>query len=167
MQERLPERSSRPFSWDRSSASFAASDAHFDGISWRRTVAFLIDALVLLAIFISLQILNVLTLFTLSPLITFLWPAFLFVLYDTVLIGGRSSATLGMRLMRLKAINHHGNEPSNLHAFVLSVLFYLSVSFSLGFILLFALFNNKGRCMHDILTGIFVVYAETPDGKTE
>jgi uncharacterized RDD family membrane protein YckC len=167
MQERLPKRLSLPFSWDKSSASFAVSDANFDGISWRRTAAFLFDAFVLLAIFILLQILNILTFFTLSPLLTFLWPAFLFVLYDTVLIGGRGSATLGMRLMALKAINHQGNEPGNLQAFVLSVLFYLSVSFTFGFVLLVALFNNKGRCLHDIVTGVFIITAKTHDAKSE
>jgi uncharacterized RDD family membrane protein YckC len=167
MQEPLPKRSSLPFSGGRSSTSFAALDANFDGISWRCTIAFLFDAFIILTIFISLQILNILTFSTHFPLLTFLWPAFLFVLYDTVLIGGRGSATLGMRLMRLKAINHQGNEPRNLQAFVLSVLFYLSVSFTLGFILLVALFNNTSRCLHDIITGIFVVNAETPDAKSE
>lgn len=166
MKERLPERSNLPFSWGRSGASFAASDASFDGIAWRRTVAFLFDAFVLFAIFISLQILNVLTFLTLSALFSFLWPAVLFVLYDTALIGGRGSATLGMRLMGLKTVNHQANEPSYLQAFVLSVLFYLSVGATFGFILLVALFNNKGRCLHDIVTGIFVVNAETPDAKS-
>ena len=72
-----------------------------------------------------------------------------------------------MRLMRLKAINHQGNEPRNLQAFVLSVLFYLSVSFTFGFVLLVALFNNKGRCLHDILTGVFIITAKTHDAKSE
>ena len=165
MQERLPERSSLPFSWGRGSASFAPSEVSFDGIAWRRTVAFFFDIFVLFAIFISLQILNLLTFLTLSALFSFLWPAVLFVLYDTVLIGGRGSATLGMRLMELKSVNHQGNEPSYLQAFVLSVLFYLSVSFTLGFVLLVALFNNKGRCLHDIVTGIFIINAEPSTAK--
>jgi uncharacterized RDD family membrane protein YckC len=167
MQERLPKQSSIPFSWGQSSANFTTSNANFDGISWQRTIAFLFDAFVLLALFISLQIFNVLTFFTLSPLLNFLGPTFLFVLYDTALIGGRGSATLGMRLMRLKVVNHQGNEPGNMQAFVYSVLFYLSVSFTFGFVLLFALFNNKGRCLHDIIAGTFVGNAKTLDAKSE
>ena len=165
MQERLPKQTKIPFSWGLSGASFAPSEASFGGISWRRTVAFFFDMLFLFAIFISLQILNLLTFLTLSALFSFLWPALLFVLYDTVLIGGRSSATLGMRLMGLKSVNHQGNDPSYLQAFVLSVLFYLSISFTLGCVLLVSLFNNKGRCLHDIVTGIFIVNAEPPTAK--
>ena len=165
MQERLPKQSTPPFSWGLNGASFAPLEASFDGISWRRTVAYSFDMFVLFAIFISLQTLNLLTFLTLSALFSFLWPALLFVLYNTVLIGGRGSATLGMRLMELKSVNHQGNEPSYLQAFVFSVLFYLSVSFTLGCVLLVSLFNNKGRCLHDIVTGIFIVNAEPPTAK--
>ncbi len=62
-----------------------------------------------------------------------------------------------MRLMGLKIVNTQNEEPAYLQAFVLSVLFYLSVTFTSGLILLVALFNNRGRCVHDIVTGIFVV----------
>ena len=165
MKECLPKRSSPRFSWGRSGANFAPSEASFGGIPWRRTVAFFFDMLVLFAIFISLQILNLLTFLTLSALFSFLWPALLFVLYNTVLIGGRGSATLGMWLMELKSVNHQGNEPSYLQAFVLSVLFYLSVCCTFGCVLLVALFNNKGRCLHDIMTGIFIVNAKPSTAK--
>ena len=165
MKERLPKRSSPRFSWGRSGANFAPSEASFDGITWRRTVAFFFDMFVLLVIFISLQILNLLTFLMLSALFSFLWPALLFILYNTVLIGGRGSATLGMWLMELKSVNHQGNEPSYLQAFVLSVLFYLSVCCTFGCVLLVALFNNKGRCLHDIMTGIFIVNAKPSTAK--
>lgn len=166
MQERLPERSTPTFSWGRSTTAFTAPDASYDGIAWRRATAFLVDALILMAIFVSLMIFNVVTFFALTGLLTFLWPALLFVLYDTVLIGGRGSATVGMRLMGLKTINQQGNEPAYLQAFVLSVLFYLSVTFTSGLILIVALFNSRGRCLHDILTGIFVVNADPPSAKS-
>ena len=101
----------------------------------------------------------------LSALFSFMWPTLLFVLYDTVLIGGRGSATLGMRLMELKPVNHQYNKPNYSQEFVLSFLLYLSVSFTLGCILLVALFNNKGRCLHDIVTDIFIVNAEPSTAK--
>ncbi len=157
MPERLPDRSSPSFSWERGNATLLAADASFDGVAWRRTVAFFVDAMILMAIFMSLMIFNLITFFALTGLLTFLWPALLFVLYDTVLIGGRGSATIGMRLMGLKIVNTQNEEPAYLQAFVLSVLFYLSVTFTSGLILFVALFNNRGRCVHDIVTGIFVV----------
>jgi uncharacterized RDD family membrane protein YckC len=86
--------------------------------------------MILMAIFMSLMIFNLITFFALTGLLTFLWPALLFVLYDTVLIGGRGSATIGMRLMGLKIVNTQNEEPAYLQAFVLSVLFYLSVTFT-------------------------------------
>ena len=157
MQDNLPDRPTTTFSWGRGAATLAAPAASYDGIAWRRTVAFLIDGMILLAIFISLWILNFVTFFALTGLLTFLWPALLFVLYDTVLIGGRGAATIGMRLMGLKMITHQGEEPAYFQAFVLSVLFYMSVTLTGGLILLVALFNERGRCLHDILTGLFVV----------
>ena len=157
MPERLPDRFMPAFSWGRSSASLNLLDGTFDGIAWRRTVAFLFDMLILLAIFVSLWIANIMFFGGLTALLTFLWPALLFVVYDTALIGGQGSATIGMRLMGLKTITHEWGEPGYLQAFVLSVLFYLSIAFTSGLILLVALFNNRGRCVHDMVTGIFLV----------
>ena len=157
MQERLPDRSVPAFSWGRSAASQDLSECTFDGIAWRRIAAFLFDMLILLAIFVTLWIVNIIFIGGLTALLTFLWPALLFVLYDTALIGGQGSATIGMRLMGLKTITHECAEPGYLQAFVLSVLFYLSITFTSGLILLVALFNNRGRCLHDMVTGIFLV----------
>ncbi|MGB0554955.1 MAG: RDD family protein [Alphaproteobacteria bacterium] len=165
MQERFPNRSSPPFSWGQSGANFAPLKTSFDGKFWHRTVVFFFDIFVLFAIFTSLQILNLLTYLMLSLLFSFMWHTLLLGLYDTVLISGRGSATLDMRLMELKPVNHQGNKPNYLQAFVLSALFYLSVSFTFGSALLVALFNNKGRCLHDIVTFIFIVNAEPSTAK--
>ena len=157
MQERLPDRPMPAFRWVRSAASLDLSDGSFDGIAWRRTVAFLFDMMILLAIFVSLWIINIMFLGSLTALLTFLWPAFLFVVYDTALVGGQGSATIGMRLMGLRTVTHEWAEPGYLKAFVLSALFYLSIMFTSGLILLVALFNNRGRCVHDMVAGIFMV----------
>ena len=158
MQERLPDRPMPAFRWIRSAASLDLSDGTFDGIAWRRAGAFIFDMMILLAIFVSLWIVNIMFLGGLTALLTFLWPALLFVTYDTVLIGGQGSATIGMRLMGLKTITHEWGEPGYLQAFALSVLFYHSITFTSGLILLVALFNNRGRCVHDMVAGIFLVH---------
>lgn len=158
MQEQLPDRSSPTFSWGRGAATFSAPDSAFEGIAWRRSVAFLIDMMILMAVFISLMFFNLLT----FGLLAFVGPALLFVLYDTFLIGGRSSATIGMKVMGLKFVTEQNGQPAYLQAFVVSVLFYLSVTFTSGLVLLVALFNHRGRCLHDIVTGLFVVNTATP-----
>ena len=145
------------FRWIRSAASLDLSDGTFDGIAWRRAVAFLFDMMILLAIFVSLWIVNIMFLGGLTALLTFLWPALLFVVYNTALVGGQGSATIGMRLMGLRTVTNVWGEPGYLQAFVLSVLFYLSITFTSGLILLVALFNNHGRCVHDMVAGIFLV----------
>jgi len=165
MQERLPDRSSSTLSVKRSAREPAFPNAKFEGIAWRRILAFFFDIMILLAIFISLLILNVATFFVISGLLTFLWPAFLFVLYDTLLIGGQGSATIGMRLMGLKIVNQEGSEPGYLQALILSILFYFSITFTSGLILLIALCNNRGRCLHDILTGVFIINTDRSSAK--
>ena len=167
MQERLPDRPMPAFRWIRSAASLDRPDSTFDGIAWRRTVAFLFDMMILLAIFVSLWIVNIMFLGGLTALLTFLWPALLFVVYDTALVGGQGSATIGMRLMGLRTVTHEWGEPGYLQAFVLSVLFYLSITFTSGLILLVALFNNRGRCVHDMVAGIFLVNNGISSTKAE
>jgi len=58
-----------------------------------------------------------------------------------------------------------GDEPGYLQACVLSVLFYLSVTFTSGLVLLVPLFSDRGRCLHDIVTGVFVINAAAPEDK--
>ena len=163
----LPDQSPNIFTLRRGTQELALPNACFKRIVWRRAAAFFFDMLILIAMFISLMILNVATFFALSGLLTFLWPAMLFMLYDTLLIGGRGSATIGMRLMGLKTLTRAGGEPGYFQAFALSILFYLSVTLTSGLLLLIALFNNRGRCLHDILTGIFIVNAAPYNTKSE
>lgn len=166
MQNRLPDRRSGPFAWGDPRISAADfSDSSFDGVVWRRSVAFVIDCIVLLAIFAGLLFVNVVTFFIASALVMFLWAAPLFVIYDTALIGGRGSATIGMRLMGLRTVTWQGGEPGHLQALVLSVLFYLSVTFTSGLVLLVPLFTDRGRCLHDILAGVFVINAAASESE--
>ena len=162
MQNRLPDRRGGFFAWGDTRAAAAFPDTSFDGVVWRRSIAFIIDCMIISAIFALLLIFNLFTLFLLSGLLALLWPALLFVLYDTVLIGGRGAATVGMRLMGLRMVSWQGGDPGYLQALVLSVLFYLSVTFTSGLILLVPLFSDRGRCLHDMIAGVFVINAAAP-----
>ena len=79
------------------------------------------------------------------------------VAYHTLTIGGAASATLGMRLFGLEVRVWNGGKPGYLQALLHTAVFYVTVSFTGGLILLWALFNNRGRCLHDILCGTLVI----------
>ena len=112
---------------------------------------------ILFAIVTALWLQNILTLFVLNAVLGLLGPLIIFLAYDTVLIGGIGSATIGMLLMGLKMVNAQGGKVEYLQAFIETVLFYIIVSSTVGLVLLVALFSKHGRCLHDIMTGVFAV----------
>jgi len=156
VQERLPDRSAPTLNWNRLSSQ-AAPAASYDGVAWRRSAAFLIDMVILFSIVAALWLLNILTLFIFSAVLGLLGPVIIFLAYDTVLIGGSGSASIGMRLMGLKMVNAQGGKVEYFQAFLVTALFYISASLTMGLVLLVALFNERGRCLHDMMTGVFVV----------
>ena len=159
MQENLPV--SPDTGSERSSRADVAPAIDFDieGVMWRRIFAFALDLGVMFVILMALWFFNLITLGLLWGLIVLLWPALIVVAYATLTIGGSGSATLGMRMMRLKVSGFDGNAPNYLQGLVMSVLFCLSFALTGGLILLFALFNNHHRCLHDLLSGTVVVNA--------
>ncbi len=86
-----------------------------------------------------------------------LGPVIILLAYDTVLIGGSGSATIGMLLMGMKVANAEGGKVEYLEAFIVTALFYMIVSLTMGLFLLVALFSKRGRCLHDMMTGVFIV----------
>ncbi|MEC7649585.1 MAG: RDD family protein [Pseudomonadota bacterium] len=84
--------------------------ASYDGVARRRTAVFLLDIVILFAIVPALWLLNISTLFVLSAVLGPLGPVIIFLAYDTVLIGGSGSATIGMLLMGLKMVNAEGGK---------------------------------------------------------
>ena len=86
-----------------------------------------------------------------------LGPVIILLAYDTVLIGGSGSATIGMLLMGMKVANAEGGKVEYLEAFIVTALFYIIASLTMGLVLLVALFSKRGRCLHDMMTGVFVV----------
>jgi uncharacterized RDD family membrane protein YckC len=135
----------------------------FRGVLIRRFFAFLLDLLVLSipvilgVIFIAMF--GVITLgigwalFWLVSPASLIWAIF----YYGVSLGGRHSATIGMRAMGLEMQTWSG-EPSY---FVLgamhAILFWISVSMFTPLILLVSLFNNRRRMLHDMLLGTVVI----------
>ena len=155
-QDSVPNRPSTRFSWDRIADSLDRREL-FDGIVGRRVAAYLIDVAILLGFGLFLFGLVVLTLGLLGGMVAFLAPV-IPLAYHTLLIGGRDSATLGMRMMGVEVRTLTGDRPDLLQAFLLTALFYATMALT-GLLLVVALFNERGRCLHDWLSGTVTVRA--------
>jgi uncharacterized RDD family membrane protein YckC len=161
----LPSLSLPDAGWTGGAPDPLARPALYDGILWRRSFAYLVDACIIgvidLAIHVGLVMLGIASLGLLLPIVllglylaTFLTVA---ILYDTLLVGGPKSATLGMRLFDVEARNWPGPRPDYLQAFLNSALFYVSISFTSFLILAVALFTPRHRALHDYLSGMVFV----------
>jgi uncharacterized RDD family membrane protein YckC len=133
----------------------------YDGLVTRRILAYLIDLLILamlaLLVWLILGAAGLLTfglLLPLQPLALALLPF----AYHILLIAGEGSATLGMRLMGLRVYSIvDGGRPHLLQAALNVFIFYGSLALTGSLILLVALFNSRGRTLHDYLAGTIVL----------
>jgi uncharacterized RDD family membrane protein YckC len=134
--------------------------ARFEGLLWRRAFGYLVDLIVLaglLAIYyFALLTLSVATLGLLTPALVLIG-SLIPTAYHTLTIGGPRSATLGMRLMGIEVRIWNGGKPGYLQALLHTVVFYVTLGFTSGLILLWPLFSNRRRCLHDLLCGTLVV----------
>ena len=138
----------------------------FEGVLARRLIAFVIDLIILslpvlfLAVFIF--IIGVVTLglgfffYALLPPIMVLWALF----YYGMTLGGQHSATIGMRAMDIQMRTWYGSPAYFVLGAVHAVVFWVTVSVLTPLILLVALFNDRRRCLHDMLIGTIVINNE-------
>jgi uncharacterized RDD family membrane protein YckC len=138
----------------------------FDGVLARRIVAFIIDLIILSIpiLFLSMFIfvIGVVTLgfgfllyALLSPIMV-LWALF----YYGITLGSPRSATLGMRVMDLEMRTWYGAPAYFVLGAVHAIVFWITVSVLTPFVLLVCLFNDRRRCLHDILVGTIVINNE-------
>ena len=133
----------------------------YDGILWRRVGAYFVDAFLILSINVALHVLLLflgfltfgLSWLLLGP-VTFLTVA---LAYGTLFIGGGEGATPGWRLFGIEARGLHGGRPDYFQAFLMTALFYATVPVTSFLILIVALFTERNRTAHDLLSGITVV----------
>ena len=138
----------------------------FDGVVARRIIAFLIDLIilaipiVLLSMFIF--VIGVVTLgfgfilyALLSPIMV-LWALF----YYGITLGSPRSAMLGMRVVDLEMRTWYGAPAYFVLGAVHAIVFWITVSVLTPFVLLVCLFNNRRRCLHDILVGTVIINNE-------
>lgn len=117
----------------------------------KRFVGYLIDIVVLALISAFIWILAFLSLGLLSPL-TALAQAILPLAYHTFMVSQRG-ATVGQSMAGIRIVSKlDGENPTILQAFVMTVLFYFSLS--LAFVpFVFCLLDEKNRFLHDIFSG--------------
>lgn len=131
----------------------------FDGVLWRRTLAYFLDLFFAFLFFLPLA-----AFLFLGGFITFalLWAPLPFlwlgvnVVYYVALVGGGKSSTWGHRLLGLRVVPQEGQPPSYFQALLQIFVFYVSVGITYGLVLLVGLFNAKSRLIHDYFSGIVV-----------
>lgn len=138
----------------------------FEGVVARRVVAFLIDFLILSipVVFVSMFIF-VIGLVTFGLGFVFyalLWPGMVIwaVAYYGLTFGSPASATIGMRIMDIEMRTWYGAPTYFVLGAVHAVVFWVTVSMITPLILLVCLFNERRRCLHDILVGTVVINSE-------
>jgi uncharacterized RDD family membrane protein YckC len=135
----------------------------FDGVVARRVVAFLIDFLIL-----SVPVVFVAMFIFVVGIVTFglgflfyglLWPAMVIwaIAYYGLTLGSPASATIGMRTMDIEMRTWYGSPAYFVLGAVHAVVFWITVSMITPLILLVCLFNERRRCLHDILVGTVVI----------
>lgn len=130
--------------------------AETEGIVGRRVIAYAIDFLLLMMLWPLAAIFSAMSLFTLAPALFAVVPI-LPLLYHTGMIASSSQGTLGMRAMGIKVAREvDGARPDPMQAFILTALFYLTLATS-GLLLLWCLFDDRSRCLHDILSGTKII----------
>jgi len=139
--------------------------ALYDGVLGRRAWAYLVDVLLIVAanvaVHVALFMMGVLTIgilmlpaMLLMALISFVPLA---ILYDTITLGGYKASTPGMRMFGLQAHSTTtGGRPDYVQAFVMSLLFYVTLSATAGLLLVVMFFTRRNMALHDILSGIVV-----------
>jgi uncharacterized RDD family membrane protein YckC len=158
----LPQRADAQFDWTDQPPDPLANPDYYDGLLWRRPLAFFIDLAILGAIFFMLVMANVFTFGLLGVFIAILWPTILLVLYATLLIGGPGAGTIGMRCLGLQVRSWEGARPTHLQAAIMSALFCLLTPWTGGIILIVALFSDRRRLAHDFLSGTVVINKVDP-----
>lgn len=78
--------------------------------------------------------------------------------YHTLFVASGRHATPGQQLIGLHVVSATDPKgPGFVQALIATALFYASIGLTGGLILLWCLFDDKGRCLHDILSGTQVM----------
>lgn len=145
--------------WQGEPPAPASAPRLYGGLLLRRSLAYLVDVLIIavlgLGLGFLLSLIGFLSFGLLSPLafiVMALWP----LAYHSFFIATRG-ATPGMGLFGLEVRDWSGAAVEPLQAVLVVLLFYVTVSLTAWLVLIVVLFNDRGRALHDILASTIVV----------
>lgn len=139
---------------------------YFEGVLARRLIAFLIDAVIILAPMVLASLFIFVFGFVTFGLGWYLFgllsPAFVIwaLAYTGLTLGGSRSATIGMRAVDIEMRLWYGAPMYSLLAVMSAVLFWVSISVLTPFVLLVGFFNERRRLLHDYILGTVVTNSE-------
>jgi uncharacterized RDD family membrane protein YckC len=138
----------------------AALPEAYEGVLWRRILAYFVDFCVIgilaAVVWVVFAVLWLLSFGLLGPVLWFLF-GLIPLSYHTLLLSGRWSATVGMRLFDLELRSVTGDRPGFLQALIQTALFYITVGATCSLVLLLVFFNRHKRTLHDMLAGTVIV----------
>ena len=138
----------------------AVHPALFDGVLSRRVLAFLFDAVMIMALMVVASIviafLGIIT-FGLGWLLFAILFPLVALSYTALTLGGHRAATPGMRLMGLEMRLWYGARPYALLAIMHSLLFWFGNTILTPLIILVGLFTKRSQLLHDIILGTVVL----------
>ena len=131
----------------------------FQGVIGKRVLAFIVDAIIIAVLtviaYVVVALLGIITLGLAWLLFDLVFPA-VGLGYNALTIGGANSATIGQRMMGLEVRMWFGGKVTPLIAAFHALLFWFSLVVFCP-ILLWAFFDPRKRCLHDILAGVVVI----------
>jgi len=131
----------------------------FDGVIRKRILAFIVDAIIISVLtavaYVVVALLGIITLGLAWLLFGLVFPA-VGLGYNALTVGGPNSATVGQRMMGLEVRMWFGGKVTPLVAAFHALLFWFSLVVFCP-ILLWAFFDPRKRCLHDILAGVLVL----------
>jgi uncharacterized RDD family membrane protein YckC len=141
----------------------------FDGVLSKRIVAFIIDAVMIVALMIPAALLvGIFGLVTLGIGWLLFSPLFAIVAlgYIALTLGGGRSATLGMQIAGVEIRTWSGQRMFPLLAILHAILFWVSVSVLTPLVLLVGLFTARKQLLHDLLLGVVALNADALRRRT-
>ncbi len=159
MTEQITQRAGGKFADQPHAYDPVAQPQLFAGLIRKRSVAFVVDAIIILVLtalaYVAVALLGIITLGLAWLLFGLVFPA-VGLGYNAITIGGLNSATIGQRMMGLEVRMWYGGKVTPLIAAFHALLFWVSLVVFFP-ILLWALFDSRKRCLHDILAGVVVI----------
>lgn len=132
----------------------------YDGIVSKRVFAYIFDfvivSLVSIAAAIAVFFLGIFT-FGLGWLLFAVFMPMVLAAYVAFTLGSPDAATPGMKMVGIQMRLYDGGRSGPLGAILHGLLFYISITVLTPFIVLVGLFTARGRLLHDLVLGTYMV----------